>query len=84
MSEFGGAQCVHKITYPYIAATFIETSIETTQKASHPQTVVTSGRPRKWPNLLHPTCSVLGRPLLHWQGEIWSNRGVFFEMYRVH
>lgn len=80
----GGAHCVHKITYPCIAAAFIETPIEITQKASHPQTVVTSQGPRKWPNLLHPTCCVLDRPPLHGHREIWSNCGVFFEMYKVH
>lgn len=53
---------VRKITYPCRAAAFIETQIETTQKARHPQTVVTRGRPRKWPDLLHPTRSALDRP----------------------
>lgn len=38
----GGAHCIHEITYPCIAAAFIETPIEITQKASHPQTVATS------------------------------------------
>lgn len=63
-----------------IAAAFIETQIETTQKAWHPQTVITRGDPGSDLIFSIP-------PTLHWtvpsctgQGEIWSNHGVF-EMY---
>lgn len=67
---------VHKIMYLCIAAAFIETQIKTTQKARHPQTVITRGRPRKWPNLLHPIPSALDRfPLAPAGGDLeqpWS------------
>ena len=75
-----GDIAIHKITCLCIAAAFIETQIETTQKARHPQTVIIRGRPRKWPPLLQPTCSGLDRFPLRRQGAIWSNHGVFLEI----
>lgn len=64
----GGHTVIHKTTHPCIEAAFIGTETETTQKARHPQTVVTRGRLRSGLTFSIP-------PALHWTHPSCTRRG---------